>query len=400
MILCDLEVRKAKVFEGWTCVTVGCYQLICINLHIKTKWTDKYNVVQIKIDGHLTNNNYHPVILTSQRRIIPTKQMHLCSMLTFSEEPDFNYESTETFSSSSHELKQARSSINNVKANQKKGNGFLRSSACQILVLAVLLISPGTTDVTQRGATSSPSLLLLLLLLRPGLGDQWQSARKCQHLVVHDAVDISSCFFWRIHSELLDVTVIYLAYNGFPACRGHLVQRSAFFDPGKCPRMGKGVTQRCVCDFRPKWETLLVSDAICWYISALSKASVCKNTEAAVLLLLLVPKKPCSRFWRKRMLAVILNLWELEKRQTFVRKRWKMQPVSRELCQPRWEPVCKSPPTSELMFISVSACWATRNVSSCLATEEPRERLFFFIGLTRIYILIESRYLSQAALAG
>lgn len=33
-ILCELEVRKAKVFEGWTRITV-CYQVICINLHIK-----------------------------------------------------------------------------------------------------------------------------------------------------------------------------------------------------------------------------------------------------------------------------------------------------------------------------------------------------------------------------
>lgn len=31
----DLEVRKVKVFEGGTPVTVCCYQLICINLHIK-----------------------------------------------------------------------------------------------------------------------------------------------------------------------------------------------------------------------------------------------------------------------------------------------------------------------------------------------------------------------------
>lgn len=33
-ILCELEVKKAKVFESWTGVTV-CYQVICINLHIK-----------------------------------------------------------------------------------------------------------------------------------------------------------------------------------------------------------------------------------------------------------------------------------------------------------------------------------------------------------------------------
>lgn len=33
-ILCELEVRKVKVLEGWTRVTV-CYQVVCINLHIK-----------------------------------------------------------------------------------------------------------------------------------------------------------------------------------------------------------------------------------------------------------------------------------------------------------------------------------------------------------------------------